>query len=47
MEVTFRLLKRDAAILKRQLSHLQTYLGGIKYMTELRHNVIIVHHQEE
>ncbi|KAL6312159.1 hypothetical protein AAG906_021968 [Vitis piasezkii] len=29
-----RLPKRDAAMLKRQLSHLQTYLGGIKYMTE-------------
>ncbi|KAL5699991.1 DNA-directed RNA polymerase [Ranunculus cassubicifolius] len=27
--------KRDAAMLKRQLSHLQTYLGGIKYMTGL------------
>ncbi|KAK9157973.1 hypothetical protein Scep_004547 [Stephania cephalantha] len=27
--------KRDAAILKRQLSHLQTYLGGIKYMMGL------------
>ncbi|CAN6458785.1 unnamed protein product [Victoria cruziana] len=30
-----RLPKRDAAILKRQLSHFQTYLGGIKYMTGL------------
>ncbi|KAK2970725.1 hypothetical protein RJ640_000297 [Escallonia rubra] len=30
-----RLPKRDAAMLKRQLSHLQTYLGGIKYMTGL------------
>ncbi|KAJ0030921.1 hypothetical protein Pint_12365 [Pistacia integerrima] len=28
-----RLPKRDAAMLKRQLSHLQTYLGGIQYMT--------------
>ncbi|WJZ84544.1 hypothetical protein VitviT2T_004144 [Vitis vinifera] len=28
-----RLPKRDAVMLKRQLSHLQTYLGGIKYMT--------------
>ncbi|MFS8030403.1 putative ribosomal protein S2 [Helianthus anomalus] len=27
--------KRDAAMLKRQLSQLQTYLGGIKYMTGL------------
>ncbi|KAF3952354.1 hypothetical protein CMV_022082 [Castanea mollissima] len=30
-----RLPKRDSAMLKRQLSHLQTYLGGIKYMTGL------------
>ncbi|KAL4191734.1 hypothetical protein AMTRI_Chr07g82080 [Amborella trichopoda] len=30
-----RLSKRDAAMLKRQLSHLQTYLGRIKYMTAL------------
>nr|YP_010474764.1 ribosomal protein S2 [Corydalis fargesii]UVH69051.1 ribosomal protein S2 [Corydalis fargesii] len=37
-----RLPKRDAAILKRQLSHLQTYLGGIKYMTRLPDLVIIV-----
>ena len=28
-----RLPKRDAVMLKRQLSHLQTYLGRIKYMT--------------
>ncbi|KAI3833239.1 hypothetical protein MKW92_023701 [Papaver armeniacum] len=28
-----RLPKRDATMLKRQLYHLQTYLGGIKYMT--------------
>lgn len=27
-----RLPKRDAAVLKRQLFHLQTDLGGIKYM---------------
>ncbi|CAN6462239.1 unnamed protein product [Victoria cruziana] len=32
MEQFSRLPKRDAAILKRQLSHFQTYLGGIKYM---------------
>lgn len=37
-----RLPKRDAAILKRQLSHLQRYLGGIKYMTDLPDIVIIV-----
>nr|YP_010946050.1 ribosomal protein S2 [Cerastium alpinum]YP_010946133.1 ribosomal protein S2 [Cerastium arcticum]YP_010946217.1 ribosomal protein S2 [Cerastium nigrescens]QUG09837.1 ribosomal protein S2 [Pseudocerastium stellarioides]WGN99287.1 ribosomal protein S2 [Cerastium alpinum]WGN99370.1 ribosomal protein S2 [Cerastium arcticum]WGN99454.1 ribosomal protein S2 [Cerastium nigrescens] len=42
-----RLPKRDAAVLKRQLSHLQTYLGGIKYMTELPDIVIIVDQQEE
>ncbi|CAN6892677.1 unnamed protein product [Brassica oleracea] len=30
-----RLPKRDAAVLKRQLSRLETYLGGIKYMTGL------------
>nr|YP_010878442.1 ribosomal protein S2 [Aristolochia griffithii]WHE25534.1 ribosomal protein S2 [Aristolochia griffithii] len=42
-----RLPKRDAAMLKRQLSHLQTYLGGIKYMTELPDIVIIVDQQEE
>ncbi|WJZ94137.1 hypothetical protein VitviT2T_013022 [Vitis vinifera] len=39
-----RLPKRDAAMLKRQLSHLQTYLGGIKYMTGLPDIVIIVDH---
>ena len=37
--------KRDAAILKRQLSHLKTYLGGIKYMTGLPDIVIIVGQQ--
>nr|YP_009442536.1 ribosomal protein S2 [Codonopsis minima]ATO90216.1 ribosomal protein S2 [Codonopsis minima]QAT97868.1 ribosomal protein S2 [Codonopsis lanceolata]QCL17013.1 ribosomal protein S2 [Codonopsis lanceolata]QVL28648.1 ribosomal protein S2 [Chrysanthemum lavandulifolium] len=37
-----RLPKRDAAILKRQLSHLQRYLDGIKYMAELPDIVIIV-----
>nr|YP_010850203.1 ribosomal protein S2 [Lobelia zeylanica]WGH11702.1 ribosomal protein S2 [Lobelia zeylanica] len=37
-----RLPKRDVAILKRQLSRLQRYLGGIKYMTELPDIVIIV-----
>lgn len=42
-----RLPKRDAAMLKRQLSTLQTYLGGIKYMTELPDIVIIVDQQEE
>ncbi|XP_042754224.1 30S ribosomal protein S2, chloroplastic-like [Lactuca sativa] len=42
-----RLPKRDAAMLKRQLSHLQTYLGGIKYMTGLPDIVIIVDLHEE
>nr|UDP57173.1 ribosomal protein S2 [Melicytus alpinus]UDP57257.1 ribosomal protein S2 [Melicytus chathamicus]UDP57341.1 ribosomal protein S2 [Melicytus crassifolius]UDP57425.1 ribosomal protein S2 [Melicytus dentatus]UDP57509.1 ribosomal protein S2 [Melicytus drucei]UDP57593.1 ribosomal protein S2 [Melicytus flexuosus]UDP57677.1 ribosomal protein S2 [Melicytus lanceolatus]UDP57761.1 ribosomal protein S2 [Melicytus micranthus]UDP58013.1 ribosomal protein S2 [Melicytus ramiflorus] len=42
-----RLPKRDVAQLKRQLSHLQTYLGGIKYMTGLPDIVIIVDPQEE
>ena len=39
--------KRDAAILKRHLAHLETYLGGIKYMTGLPDIVIIVDQQEE
>nr|YP_010964692.1 ribosomal protein S2 [Hedysarum longigynophorum]WNM89347.1 ribosomal protein S2 [Hedysarum longigynophorum] len=39
--------KRDAAMLKRQLSYLETYLGGIKYMTGLPDIVIIVDQQEE
>nr|YP_010689763.1 ribosomal protein S2 [Ceratostigma ulicinum]WBR75388.1 ribosomal protein S2 [Ceratostigma ulicinum]WBR75471.1 ribosomal protein S2 [Ceratostigma ulicinum] len=39
--------KRDAAVLKRQLLHLQRYLGGIKYMTQLPDIVIIVDQQEE
>nr|QUS53836.1 ribosomal protein S2 [Medicago ruthenica] len=39
--------KRDAAMLKRQLSHLETYLDGIKYMTGLPDIVIIVDQQEE
>ncbi|KAL4193543.1 hypothetical protein AMTRI_Chr06g200060 [Amborella trichopoda] len=39
--------KRDAAMLNRQLSHLQTYLGAIKYMMGLPDIVIIVDHQEE
>nr|YP_010693717.1 ribosomal protein S2 [Bredia bullata]QFQ40146.1 ribosomal protein S2 [Phyllagathis longearistata]QFQ42077.1 ribosomal protein S2 [Phyllagathis latisepala]UTM99376.1 ribosomal protein S2 [Bredia sp. 849]WCD24383.1 ribosomal protein S2 [Bredia bullata] len=39
--------KRDAAMFKRQLSHLQTYLGGIKYMTGLPDIIIIVDQQEE
>lgn len=34
-------------ISKRQLSHLQTYLGGIKYMTGLPDIVIIIDQQEE
>ncbi|KAL9419529.1 hypothetical protein AB3S75_037315 [Citrus x aurantiifolia] len=39
--------KRDTAILKRQLSRLQTYLGGIKYMTMVPDIVIVVDQQEE
>ncbi|KAF3772303.1 ATP synthase subunit a [Nymphaea thermarum] len=42
-----RLPKLDAAILKRQLSHFQTYLGSIKYMTGLPDIVIIIDQQEE
>nr|YP_010310728.1 ribosomal protein S2 [Paracladopus chiangmaiensis]UMY76262.1 ribosomal protein S2 [Paracladopus chiangmaiensis] len=42
-----RLPKRDAARLKRQLSHLQTYLYGIKYMAGLPDIVIILDQQEE
>uniref|UniRef100_UPI003001F8DB ribosomal protein S2 n=1 Tax=Amorphophallus tonkinensis TaxID=1720486 RepID=UPI003001F8DB len=42
-----KLPKRGAAILKRQLSTLQTYLGGIKYMTGLPDIVIIFDQQEE
>nr|YP_009437008.1 ribosomal protein S2 [Grammatotheca bergiana]ATG27384.1 ribosomal protein S2 [Grammatotheca bergiana] len=42
-----RLPKRDAAILKRQLSHLQRFFGGIKYMTELPDIVIIVDQHKE
>lgn len=40
-----RLPKRDAAMLKRKLSTLQTYLGGIKYLTGLSDIVIIVDRQ--
>ena len=42
-----RLPKGDAAGLKRQLSHLQIYLGGIRYMTGLPDIVIIIDQQEE
>nr|WGV42214.1 ribosomal protein S2 [Epimedium ilicifolium] len=42
-----RLPKRDAAMLKRQLSHLQRYLGGIKYMTGVPDIVIILDQHEE
>ncbi|KAL6495992.1 40S ribosomal protein S2 [Orobanche hederae] len=42
-----RLPKRDAAVSKRQLSRLQTYMGGIKYMTGLPDIVIIVDQHEE
>lgn len=34
-------------MLKRQLSHFETYLGGIKYMTGLPDIVIIVDQQKE
>lgn len=42
-----RLPKRDAAMLKRQLARLQTYLGGIQYMTGLPDIIILLHQQEE
>nr|YP_009650410.1 ribosomal protein S2 [Vaccinium oldhamii]QCF39539.1 ribosomal protein S2 [Vaccinium oldhamii]BCA89874.1 ribosomal protein S2 [Vaccinium bracteatum] len=42
-----RLLKRNAARLKRKLSHLQVYLGGIKYMTGLPDIVIIIDQHKE
>ncbi|CAN4101506.1 unnamed protein product [Withania somnifera] len=42
-----RLPKRDAAMLKRQLSRLKTYLGGIKYMIGVPDIVIIIDHHEE
>nr|YP_009160633.1 ribosomal protein S2 [Sciaphila densiflora]AKR17963.1 ribosomal protein S2 [Sciaphila densiflora] len=41
------LQKRDTERLKKELSTLQTYLGGIKYMTELPDIVIILDHQEK
>jgi hypothetical protein len=36
------LTKRDVEILKRKLSTLQRYLGGIKYMTRLPDIVIVL-----
>ncbi|KAF1898835.1 hypothetical protein Lal_00018955 [Lupinus albus] len=39
--------KGDVAMLKRQLSHLETYLGDIKYMAGLPDIVIIVDQQAE
>nr|YP_009447018.1 ribosomal protein S2 [Adenocalymma pedunculatum]ATY48338.1 ribosomal protein S2 [Adenocalymma pedunculatum] len=42
-----RLHKRDGAVMKRQLSALQRYLGGIKYMTGLPDIVIILDQHEE
>nr|YP_009365906.1 ribosomal protein S2 [Jasminum tortuosum]YP_009634285.1 ribosomal protein S2 [Jasminum fluminense]ARJ61453.1 ribosomal protein S2 [Jasminum tortuosum]QBS49321.1 ribosomal protein S2 [Jasminum fluminense] len=42
-----RLPKRDVAMLKRQLSRLQAYLDGIKYMTGLPDIVILVDQHEE
>ena len=41
------LRKRDAAILKRKLSTLETYLGGIKYMKKLPDIVIIIDQERE
>ncbi|KAE9587520.1 putative ribosomal protein S2 [Lupinus albus] len=35
--------KRDAAMMKRQLSHLETYLGDIKYVVGLPDIVIIIY----
>nr|YP_008994509.1 ribosomal protein S2 [Hypseocharis bilobata]AGV02937.1 ribosomal protein S2 [Hypseocharis bilobata]AKF43145.1 30S ribosomal protein S2 [Hypseocharis bilobata] len=42
-----RLRKRDAAKLKRQLVHLQKYLGGVKYMTRLPDIVIVIDQHDE
>lgn len=42
-----RLLKRDAARLKRKLSYLQAYLGGIQYMTKLPDIAIIMDQHKE
>nr|YP_010273699.1 ribosomal protein S2 [Dinetus racemosus]UKO32107.1 ribosomal protein S2 [Dinetus racemosus] len=42
-----RLPERDATMLKRQLARLQTYLGGIQYMTGLPDIVIIVDQHKE
>nr|YP_009450255.1 ribosomal protein S2 [Burmannia nepalensis]AOV93988.1 ribosomal protein S2 [Burmannia nepalensis] len=42
-----RFTKRDAAMLNRKLFSLQTFLGGIKYMTELPDIAIIVDQHEE
>nr|YP_009662607.1 ribosomal protein S2 [Amphilophium dolichoides]YP_009662704.1 ribosomal protein S2 [Amphilophium carolinae]QCU48129.1 ribosomal protein S2 [Amphilophium dolichoides]QCU48226.1 ribosomal protein S2 [Amphilophium carolinae] len=39
--------KRDAAVMKRQLSGLQRYLDGIKYMTGLPDIVIILDQHED
>jgi small subunit ribosomal protein S2 len=42
-----RLPKKEAAVLKRQLSHLQTYMGGITYMKRLPDIVIILNQDKE
>uniref|UniRef100_A0A0E0EPX3 ATP synthase subunit a, chloroplastic n=3 Tax=Oryza TaxID=4527 RepID=A0A0E0EPX3_9ORYZ len=47
MEKFHHLPKRDVAILKRKLSTLQRYLGGIKYMTRLPDIVIVLDQQKE
>ncbi|XP_072061779.1 small ribosomal subunit protein uS2c isoform X2 [Arachis hypogaea] len=39
--------KKDIAKFKRKLNHLETYLGGIKYMTRLPDIVIIVDQEKE
>nr|YP_009033742.1 ribosomal protein S2 [Roya anglica]AHZ11125.1 ribosomal protein S2 [Roya anglica] len=42
-----QLPKKEAAVLKRQLSQLRKYLDGIKYMTGLPDIVIIIDQQQE
>nr|YP_005352936.1 ribosomal protein S2 [Mankyua chejuensis]ADZ47968.1 ribosomal protein S2 [Mankyua chejuensis]AJJ48598.1 ribosomal protein S2 [Mankyua chejuensis] len=43
----YRLPRKEAAILERQLSQLRKYLGGIQYMTDLPDVVIIVDQHKE
>jgi small subunit ribosomal protein S2 len=42
-----QLPKKEAAIIKRQLTQLRKYLDGIKYMTRLPDIVIIIDQQQE